>query len=88
VTDRTYNIGTGTETSLVEVAEAMVQTMGSSVSIEYAPPRKVNPVPRRQADTWCAAQELGFQAIVPFEEGLRKLAAWWQTARRENEVPA
>ena len=88
VTDRTYNIGTGTETSLVEVAEALVQTMGSNVQVEYAPPRKVNPVPRRQADTWCAAQELGFQAIVPFEEGLRKLADWWQTARRETVVSA
>jgi UDP-glucose 4-epimerase len=88
VTDRTYNIGTGTETSLQEVAEALLQTMGSSLAVEYAPPRKVNPVPRRQADTWCAAQELGFQAIVPFEDGLRKLVDWWQGSRRESEVTA
>jgi UDP-glucose 4-epimerase len=88
VTDRTYNVGTGTETSLQEVAEALLQVMGSTLPIEYAPPRKVNPVPRRQADTWCAAQELGFQAIVPFEDGLRKLVEWWQASRRESAVTA
>jgi UDP-glucose 4-epimerase len=88
VTDRTYNIGTGTETSLLEVAEALVQAMGATLPIEYAPARRANPVPRRQADTWAAANELGFQAIVPFEEGLRKLAEWWQAQPRETEVIA
>ena len=86
VTDRTYNVGTGTEISLSEVAEALLRTMGSSLPIEYAPPRSVNPVPRRLADTWLAQQEMGFYALVPFEDGLRKLVTWWEQTRRPSEV--
>jgi UDP-glucose 4-epimerase len=88
VTDRTYNVGTGTEISLNEVAEALLRIMGSTLPIEYAPARSVNPVPRRLADTWRAQHEIGFHAIVPFEDGLRKLVAWWEQTRRPSEVTA
>jgi UDP-glucose 4-epimerase len=88
VTDRTYNIGTGTEISLVEVAELLLRTMGSTFPIEYAPERKVNPVPRRLADTWRAQHEIGFQANVPFERGLKKLVDWWQETRTVSGVGA
>jgi UDP-glucose 4-epimerase len=88
VTDRTYNIGTGTEISLVEVAELLLRTMGSTLPIEYAPERKVNPVPRRLADTWRAQHEIGFQANVPFERGLKKLVDWWQETRTVSGVGA
>jgi UDP-glucose 4-epimerase len=43
---------------------------------QFQPPRKVNPVPRRLADTGRARKELGFVAEVPLTEGLRRLAAW------------
>jgi UDP-glucose 4-epimerase len=86
VTDRVYNIGTGAETSLNEVAEALLHVMDSRMPIEYGPTRAVNPVPRRLADTWRAQHEIGFQALVPFETGLRNLVAWWQQERRAQEM--
>jgi UDP-glucose 4-epimerase len=86
VTDRVYNVGTGTETSLNELAEALLRIMGSPRSVEYGPARSVNPVPRRLADTWRAQHEIGFQALVPFEDGLRKLVEWWHQQRREQTV--
>ena len=88
VTDRIYNVGTGTEISLVELAESLRTIMGSTSNIEYAAERKVNPVPRRLADTWRAQQEIGFSANVPFDQGLKKLVEWWQEARLANEVSA
>ena len=88
VTDRTYNIGTGTETSLLEVAELLLRTMSSNLPIEYAPERIGNRVPRCQADTWRAQHEIGFQANVPFEHGLRKLVDWWQGSRLASGVGA
>ncbi|MFA5911146.1 MAG: NAD-dependent epimerase/dehydratase family protein [Vicinamibacterales bacterium] len=88
VTDRVYNVGTGTEVSLKEMAEVLQIAMGASVPIEYAPPRAVNPVPRRLADTWLARQEIGFEAAVSFEDGMRALVAWWQQVRRESKVLA
>jgi UDP-glucose 4-epimerase len=87
ITDAVYNVATGTEVSLTECAELLLRTMGSSLEVEHAPARKVNPVPRRLASTWCAEQELGFQAVVPFEQGLRDLVTWWRQ-EREHLVTA
>jgi UDP-glucose 4-epimerase len=82
ITDAVYNIATGTEVSLAECAELMLRTMESSLQVEHAPARAVNPVPRRLASTWRAEQELGFQAAVPFEQGLRDLVTWWRQERQ------
>lgn len=81
VTDRAYNIGSGTETSLNELARQLLEVMGSQATVEYRQARKVNPVPRRLADTRRAQQELGFQTRVPLDEGLRLLVQWWQQER-------
>jgi UDP-glucose 4-epimerase len=79
VTDRVYNVATGAEVSLTELAQHLLRIMKSDAPIRYEAPRRVNPVPRRVADTWRAEQEIGFRAIVPFEQGLEQLVAWWQS---------
>jgi UDP-glucose 4-epimerase len=81
VTDQVYNVGTGTEVSLQELADLLLRIMNSPRTVEYGPARQVNPVQRRVADTWRAQDEIGFQAIVPFENGLRRLVEWWQSQR-------
>ena len=55
--------------------------MGSSLTTEHGPERKVNPVPRRLADTKKAKEMLGFSAEVPLEEGLSRLVSWWERQR-------
>jgi UDP-glucose 4-epimerase len=81
VTDEVFNVASGAETSLKEVAERLLKIMGSSAEPEYAPARKVNPVPRRLADTTKAKKMLGFEAKMQLDEGLRSLVAWWQAER-------
>ena len=81
-TDRVYNIATGVEVSLRECAERLLHVMGSPLSPEYAPARKVNPVPRRIADTRRAQQDLGFQSRVSFDDGLRLVVEWWRAQRQ------
>jgi UDP-glucose 4-epimerase len=77
--DDVYNIAGGTETSLLGLWRAVQQVTGAHhLAPEFHPPRKVNPVPRRLADTARARRELGFVAQVDLEEGLRRLAAWRQ----------
>ena len=78
VTDAVFNVATGTEISLNECAELMLVAMDSPLAVKFAPARKVNPVPRRVASTRRAQQEIGFQAVIPFEQGLRRLAEWWR----------
>jgi UDP-glucose 4-epimerase len=80
-TDEVFNIATATETSLGGLADALLRTMGSDLAPEYGPERKVNAVPRRLADTRRARQQLGFEAEVTLEEGLRRLVEWWRADR-------
>ena len=55
-TDEVFNIGSGTETSLLELADALLQVMGSELPVEFGPPRAVNSVTRRLADVSQAEQ--------------------------------
>jgi UDP-glucose 4-epimerase len=52
--------------------------MGSRVKPEFGPERKVNPVPRRLADTSKAEKTLGFRAEVGLGDGLSRLVNWWR----------
>ncbi|MEZ4618589.1 MAG: hypothetical protein R2867_24160, partial [Caldilineaceae bacterium] len=81
VSDEVFNIASGTETSLNDLANALLNVMDSTLQPEYGPERKVNPVPRRLADTSKAAKLLGFCAQTSLEEGLQRLVAWWHKER-------
>jgi UDP-glucose 4-epimerase len=76
-----FNVASGTETSLNELAAALLRVMGSSLKPEYGPERKVNAVSRRLADTTKAERLLGFKAEVGLDEGLSRLVRWWQANR-------
>jgi UDP-glucose 4-epimerase len=82
-TDEVFNVASGIETSLNELATLCAKVMGSDLKPEYRPERSANPVPRRLADTSKAERILGFRAQVPLEEGLRRLVEWWQAQRVE-----
>ncbi|MGE5570827.1 MAG: SDR family NAD(P)-dependent oxidoreductase [Rhodospirillales bacterium] len=88
VTDAVFNVASGTETSLRELADALLRVMGSQQPHEFGPERKVNAVPRRLADTTAAERELGFRAEVTLDEGLRRLVAWWNERRGELQHAA
>jgi UDP-glucose 4-epimerase len=85
-TDRVYNVASGVETSLRELAEAMLVAMGrEDLEVEHGPERAVNGVRRRLADTRAAMADLGFEAGIDLDEGLRRLVGWWQA---ERSLPA
>ncbi len=86
VTDQVFNVASGVETSLNELAETLSKVMGVNIAPQYGPARKVNAVPRRLADTNKAELLLGFKAEVSLEEGLRRLVAWWQQERASQEL--
>ena len=83
VQEGVYNVASGTETSLRELADALLRAMGSTLDVEHGPERAVNGVVRRLADTSAAAAELGFRTEVELEEGLRELVEWWRPLRAE-----
>ena len=73
---RVFNVGSGVETTLIELAETLLRVMESDLEVEHGPLRKVNAVERRLADVSTASRELGFEAEVGLEEGLGKLVQW------------
>ena len=87
-TDHVFNVASGVETSLSELADALLQAMGSDLRPEHRPERGVNPVRRRLADVSKARQLLGFEARVPLEMGLRDLVAWWYADRPRESAMA
>lgn len=84
--DEVFNVASGVETSLNDLAYALLKVMDSDMQPEYGPERKVNPVARRLAETRHAQERIGFEAQVSLEEGLRRLVAWWRA--QKEEVPA
>jgi UDP-glucose 4-epimerase len=78
VTDEVFNVASGTETSLLELAQALSGIMGSNVAPQHQAARTVNGVTRRLADISKAERLLGFKAEISIEEGLRGLVEWWR----------
>ncbi|MGH3072979.1 MAG: GDP-mannose 4,6-dehydratase [Gaiellaceae bacterium] len=75
----TLNLGTGSETSIGEVAEKILAALGSSASIVTVDER-VRPaeaeVDRLVADTSKARRLLSWEPETPFEDGLRHTLDW------------
>ncbi len=84
ISDDVFNVASGRETSLNDLASLLSRVMGSGLPPEYAPERSVNPVPRRLADTSKARSLLGFRATISLEEGLDQLVKWWRSSRNQT----
>jgi UDP-glucose 4-epimerase len=82
--DEAFNVASGTETSLRDLAAALSKVMGTDLAPVFGPERSVNAVPRRLASTQKAKTLLGFEASVGLEQGLCRLVQWWQ----ETKEPA
>jgi UDP-glucose 4-epimerase len=81
VSNEAFNVASGVETSLNDLARALLRVMRSNLQPEYGPERKVNPVSRRLADVSKAADMLGFRAEIGLERGREELVAWWRANR-------
>jgi UDP-glucose 4-epimerase len=88
VTDDVFNIASGTETSLRQLADTLLKVMGAPPDIEFGPERSVNKVSRRLAEVGRAEEMLGFKASYDLEQGLRSLVSWWQAEKAHAGSPS
>ena len=70
-----FNVGTGVETSVLELWEASREATGIDAAMTHDPPR-LGELARSCLDPSRAAQELGWRAEVPLAEGLRRTWEW------------
>ena len=85
-TDQFYNVGTGTRTSLKELAEMLVALTNCEQPIQYAPRSQATLVRNRVGCPKKAAKEIGFTAEIDLNEGLKRLIDW--RANHKAEVAA
>jgi len=86
--DDVFNIGTGVQTSLIELCTKLLDIAGSSLKPEFREARRVGNVQRRQAAIEKADRLLGFRATVSLEQGLRELIRWRKEAKSAASVEA
>jgi UDP-glucose 4-epimerase len=71
-----YHVGTGRETSVVQIFKKLNKIMRAGQKEEYAPACP-GEVMRSALDARKAAKELGWKPEVDLDEGLRKTAEWF-----------
>ncbi|MFC3205707.1 SDR family NAD(P)-dependent oxidoreductase [Aquamicrobium soli] len=85
--DAVFNVGSGTETSLLDLADTFARAMGRpALKPVHQDARAINPVPRRLASVEAARDRLGFEAKVAPDEGIADLVGWWRGEMRANAV--
>ncbi|MDA7657479.1 NAD-dependent epimerase/dehydratase family protein [Verrucomicrobia bacterium] len=90
-TDQCYNVGTGTRTSLKELAELLIELTGCKKPINYAERSQATLVRNRIGDPKMAKEELEFDSTIDLRAGLEKLIDWrsshkTEVARRRRDV--
>jgi UDP-glucose 4-epimerase len=76
-----YNLATGRETSILELATIINEYTGNTTPLDLRPARDWDRSGKRFASTEKAARELGFSAEVEIREGLRRTVEWTQANR-------
>ena len=71
------NLGAGMEIGIKDLAEMVARLTGFEGQIVWDT-SKPNGQPRRGLDVSRAKAYFGFQAEMPFEEGLRRTIAWFK----------
>lgn len=70
------NIGNPSERSILEIAKDVIAATGSTSTIVHID-RPVDDPKVRRPDTTLARELLGWEARVPWKEGLARTIAWW-----------
>jgi UDP-glucose 4-epimerase len=86
--DDVFNIGTGIQTSLNELCEALLRLTTSPLRPEHREARAVGNVQRRRAAIEKAEAVFGFKAAVSLQEGLAALVQWRQRTKTAMAVEA
>jgi UDP-glucose 4-epimerase len=78
--EEVYNLASGVETSIADLAKIIVELTGNAAPIELGPKRNWDSSGKRYGSTEKALKELGFRAEMSLQEGLEKTIRW----TREN----
>lgn len=78
-----FNIGTGRETSVLEILNHIVSILGGSAECQFEPPRE-GEIRRSVLDSGRAGKMLKWNSSLVLEEGLRETVTWFQSERVQS----
>jgi dTDP-L-rhamnose 4-epimerase len=81
-----FNIGSGKDRSVNEVARALAAAMGVGIEPRIAGKSRAGDIRHCFCDTRLAAERLGFRAAKDFGEGLAELAEWLAGQTADDRV--
>lgn len=71
-----FNLGSGRETRIGELATMINELTGNSAGVEFTPRRQWDKVDRRRSDITLARSAFGYDPSTPLQEGLARTHAW------------
>ena len=71
-----FNLGSGRETRIVDLARLINELTDSKAEIEFVPRRGWDKVSRRRSDITLASEAFGYQPSTPLDAGLERTLAW------------
>jgi len=77
----TYNVGSGVEKSIEEIADAVLSLTGKPETLKTIVPDRPGHDRRYLLDSSKLRRELGWQPTIGFEEGLRETVEWYESSR-------
>jgi len=77
-TGSVFNIGSGKETRIIELANIINELTGNKAGIQFAPRRPWDKITRRAAGIAKAKAILGYSPKVQLEEGIRETINWFK----------
>ena len=75
------NLGSGYEISIKDLSEMIARMTGFEGRLIWQT-NKPNGQPRRTLDVTRAKEYFGWQAEVPFDEGISRTVRWWESTRK------
>jgi UDP-glucose 4-epimerase len=76
-----FNLGTGVQTHVIDLAEMIVKACRSASPIQFAPRRPWDRSTHREADIGKARATLGFAPAVSVREGVERTVDWFRENR-------
>jgi dTDP-glucose 4,6-dehydratase len=77
----TYNVGSGIEASIEEIADLVLELTGKPESLKTIVPDRPGHDRRYLLDSSKVRSELGWEPEIPWEEGLRETVEWYAANR-------
>jgi dTDP-glucose 4,6-dehydratase len=77
----TYNVGSGVEKSIEEIADAVLELTGKPASLKTLVPDRPGHDRRYLLDSTKLREQLGWRDEIPFEQGLAETVRWYEANR-------